>query len=161
MEKLCQKVVEYSNIVNLFGNTTFDLKEPIEYFDSLKISIASSKEGDIPYARLTLEGKSSKAKYDNDSNGWCYDTMILVQKNRKNGYIIMGHYYNNAKSGSYDHDPDDIDLRISLKTGMAWQTYKEEEAAPATDEQINIMITHLNKSIKKIKKRIIRYMINK
>lgn len=177
MEKLCQKVVEYNNIVNLFGNATFDLKEPIEYFDSLKLSIASFKESDIPYARLTLEGKSSQAKYDNDSNGWCYDTMILVQKNRKNGYIIMGHYYNNgrnyrpvdevvrldykSKSGSYDHDPDDIDLRISLKTGMAWQTYKEEEAAPATDEQINIMITHLNKSIKKIKKRIIRYMINK
>ena len=103
-------------------------------------------------------------------------TMILIQKNRKNGYISLGHYYTNGNDrrpvdevvrlyyktnrDSYDHHPDDIDLRISLKTGQAWQTYKEKQAKPATEEQIDIMITHLNTSIKKIKQRIIRYMIN-
>lgn len=176
MEELYKKLVEYSNIVNPFGNDTFDLKDPVEYLDSLKFSLAS-KEGENPYARLTLEGRSSQAKYDNDADGWCYDSMILIQKNRKNGYISFGHYYTNGNDhrpvdevvrlyyktirGGYDHHPDDIDLRISLKTGLAWQTYEEEQAAPATDEQIDIMITHLNTSIKKIKQRIIRYMINK
>lgn len=175
MEELCKKLAEYSNIVNPFGNDTVDLKEPIEYLDSLKLSIAS-KEGENPYARLTLEDRFSQAKYNNDSDGWCYDTMILIQKNRKNGYISLGHYYTNGNDdkpvdevvrldyktnrNSYDEHSDDIDLRISLKTGQAWQTYKEEQAKPATDEQIDIMITHLNTSIKKIKQRIIRYMIN-
>ena len=174
MEELCKKLAEYSNIVNPFGNDTVDLKEPIEYFDSLKLSI-ESKEGENPYARLALEGRSSQAIYNNDFDGWCYYTMILFQKNRKNGYISLGHHYTNGKDrrpvdevvcldyrtniDSYAHHRGDIDLNISLRTGLAWQNYKEERAAPATDEKIDIMITHLNTSIREIKQRIVRYMI--
>ena len=89
----------------------------------------------------------------------------------------MGHYYAKALYGqpedeatylsykavrdSYDDHPLDIDLRISLKTGMAWRTYKENEAKPVTSEQINTMISYLNTCIKKIKKSIISHMIVK
>lgn len=88
----------------------------------------------------------------------------------------MGNYYVNGSDGrpvdevvrldykanrdNYDEHPDDIDLRISLKTGLAWKTYKEELAELATDEQIEVMITHLKISIKKIKNKIVRNMIN-
>lgn len=172
IEKLNKSLVEYNNIVNPFGNDTIDLKEPIEYIDRLKLSIVS-KEGKNPYVHLALKSESSQIEYNNDSNGWSYNSIIFIQNN--NGYISFGHYYTNGNDhqpvdevvylyyytniNSYDHHPDDIDLRISLKTGKAWQTYNEEEATSATDEQIDIMITHLNTCIKKIKQKIIRYMI--
>lgn len=175
MVELCKKLTEYSNIVNPFGNETVELKEPKEYIDSLKLSIAF-KEGETPYVRLNVEDESSRAKYSNDSEGWCYDTKILIQNYEKNSYISLVHYYTNGtdhcpidevvylnykvNAGSYEHHPDDIDLRISLKTGLAWKTYKEKQAAPTTDEQIDIMITYLNTCIKKIKQRIISYMIS-
>lgn len=176
MEELCKKLTEYSDIVNPFGNDTFDLKEPIEYLNGLKLSLAF-EEGVNSYARLTIDGEYAQAQYDSDSEGWCYGTMILIQKNRKKGDIRLKHYYTNGNDyqpvdevvyldyrvnrDSDVHHPNDIKLNISLKTGLAWQTHKEKQATPATDEQIDIMITHLNISIKKIKQRIIHYMINK
>lgn len=176
MEELRKKLAEYSSIVNPFGDDTANLKEPIEYTDLIKPSI-EYKEGEKPYARLTLIGRLSYTEYYNDSNGWYYDSSIDIQRDRKNGYISMSHYYTNGNNckpidevvcldykaikDSYDSHPKDIDLRISLKTGFAWQTYMKSQAAPATDKQIDIMITHLNTSIKKIKQRMVRYMIKK
>lgn len=102
--------------------------------------------------------------------------MILLQKNRRNKSLHIGHYYNNgadkhavdevvyvdfsdrAESGYYNHS-EDIDLRISLKTGLAWETYHEKLAAPATDEQLNIVISHLKTTIRSIKHKIINKMV--
>jgi hypothetical protein len=173
MEELYQKLAEYSNIVNPFGNDTIDLKEPID-FDGLKLSIAS-KEGKKPHVLLVLGGRLSRVVYANNSYGWSYDTSIHIQKNGKNGYIQLDHFYINGNDRRPDdeviwldysvnrdsyahHHPDDIDLSISLKTGLAWHAYNKEQATPATDEQVDIMITYLNVCIKEIKKRIIRYM---
>ena len=176
MEELRKKLAEYSSIVNPFGDDTVNLKEPIEYINYIKPSI-KYVEGKKPYAQLTLNGRSSHTKYNIDSSGWHYSSMIDIQQSRKNGYISMFHDYSNGSNctpvdevvclkykaikGCYDHHPKDIDLRISLKTGLAWQNYKKSQAAPATDKQIDIMITHLNTSIKKIKQRMVRYMIKK
>ena len=52
-------------------------------------------------------------------------------------------------------------MRISLKTGLAWKTHREKQAELATDEQIEVMVTHLKISIKKIKNKIVRNMLNK
>ena len=171
MKKLCKKIITYDNIVNPFGSTA-DLKDPIEYLDRIGISI-SSKEGNKPYTQLSLIGKTSNANYHNDSNGWSYNINIDI----KSVHISVGHYYTNGKdgqpideviylnyrtnSGSYEDYPDDIDLRISLKTGLAWKTYQAKQANPATDEQIDTMIKYLSKSINSIKRRILRHMINK
>ena len=64
----------------------------------------------------------------------------------------MGHYYTNdndplgkdevvrlcyrAIRNSYAPHPEDIDLRISLKTALAFPTYQEEQAKPVTDIDI-------------------------
>ena len=171
MEKLCKLLSEYSNIVNPFGNNKFKLKEPIQYLDAVKTSLAM-KEGKEHYTRLIMRTNSCQARFNEDENGWCYDTFVPIQRNRNNGNIIMGHHYSNGNDAyevdevvylsykairySYNPHPDDIDLRISLKTGLAWKTCKEEKAEPATDEQIEAMITHLKISIKKIKNKIVR-----
>lgn len=172
MEKLYKVLAEYSNIVNPFANSEFKIKDPIQYLDTVEVTLAM-QEGS--YTSLKLSTNLYQAKFKDDKNGWFYNTYVSIQRNRNNGYLCMGHYYSNGNDGrpidevvyldynaikdSYADHPDNIDLRISLKTGLAWQTYKEEQAEPATDEQIDIMITHLKISIKKIKNKIVRNMI--
>lgn len=175
MEELYKLLTEYSNIVNPFGNSALKFKEPIQYVNEVAVTLAKA-EGEGHYTSLKLSSKTAESEFSEDVNGWFYDTTVPIQRNRNNGYIIMGHYYTNgndnrpidevvrldynAIAGSYDDHPDDIDLRISLKTGLAWQTYKEEQAELATDEQIRIMITHLKICIKKIKNKIVRKMVS-
>ena len=176
MERLYKLLAEYSNIVNPFGNKEFNLKEPIQYLEAVEVTLAL-KEGRNHYTRLTLATNSSEAAFVDDEKGWFYDTFVPIQRNRNNGYINMGHYYSNGSDGrpvdevvrldykvnkdNYKHHPNDIDLRISLKTGLAWETYKEDQAEIVTDEQIDVMITHLKISIfKKIRDKIVRKMIN-
>lgn len=176
MEKLYKLLAEYSNIVNPFGNNEFKLKDPIQYLDAVEIAL-ELQEGRNHYTRLILSTNSSQARFENGEKGWFYDSFLPIQRKRNNGYISIGHYYYSNGSDvypvdevvhldykairdSYDDHPDDIDLRISLKTGLAWKTFKEKQAELATDEQIEVMITHLKISIKKIKNKIVRNMIN-
>lgn len=169
MERLYEVLTEYSNTVNPFGNTNlnlkeFDFKEPTQYLDDVQVSIALREEK--PYRRLILSTNSSKATFKENEKGWFYDTYVP----QGNGYISMGHYYSNGigrpvdevvrlrykvnKANHNDH-PDDIDLKISLKTGLAWKSFHERLAEPATDEQIEIIITHLKMSIEEIRKGIL------
>ena len=173
--KLLKKIAEFDSFVNPFSNNALVLKDPIEYIDRLKLSIRYTEDDEETFARFYLEEESIEIKYDNDPDGWTYNTLMYVQRNGLNGCINLIHYYEkgdkskpadeviyldyDANRKSYDDHPDDIDLRISLKTGLAWKTYHEEEAAPVTDEQVKLMLTHLNMCIKRIKSSIIRYMI--
>lgn len=168
METLFHLLTEYSNIVNPFADANLSLMEPIQYLDTVDISIS-----DTP--RLTMSNSTHiHTDFSIDSTGWYYNTFLSLQKDRKEGSISMGHYYENGSNGQpidevvhlfYNanlhkyFDPDDIDLRISLKTGLAWKTYREEEATLATDEQIETMIFYLRTTIKKIKRKMIRKMI--
>lgn len=127
------------------------------------------------HTKLILSAKrSSGASFFDDEAGWKYATSVLIQKNRVTGLLCMKHDYSNGNDGEtadeivslnysvkeFESHPNDIALSISLKTGLAWKTYEEEQAEVATDEQIELMITHLKISIKKIKNRIIRNMVN-
>lgn len=170
METLFHLLAEYSNIVNPFADSRLSLAEPAQYLDTVDISIS-----DKPRLTMFSDSAHINTDFSIDSTGWYYDTFLSLQKNRKNATIHMGHYYENGSDGQpIDEvvrlyykanrdkyaDPDDIDLRISLKTGLAWKTYHEKQATLATDEQIETMILYLRITIKKIKQRMIRKMVN-
>lgn len=175
MKQLRNLLSEYASIINPFGNEQLHLKDPIEYLSSVSVDVSAPDEPkDSTYTYLTTS--SSSAEHHKDCDGWSYNSMILLQKNRRNKSLHIGHYYNNgadkhavdevvyvdfsdrAESGYYNHS-EDIDLRISLKTGLAWETYHEKLAAPATDEQLNIVISHLKTTIRSIKHKIINKMV--
>lgn len=180
MQKLRKLLEEYSNVVNPFGNDKFKIKEPIGYLNKVKVELsAGHEESADAYARLRLKSQSIETIFCIDSDGWSYKSSVPVQKNHKNGCINFYHYYENGskntnvdevvyldymvkgKDGTFFKNlQDKIDLRISVKTGLAWKTYKEDEAAPATDEQLDVMIAHLKMSIKKLKRRLINNIIN-
>lgn len=171
IEKLYKLLAEYRNIANPFRNKEFSFKEPIQYLDDVEVTFAL-KEGKQRYTKLTLSTNSSQAKFKDDEKGWYYDTLVITQTKGTVGSINMRYYYSNGSDGSpvdevvrlyykaEDFNCADIDLSISLKTGLAWETYKEEQAKLATDEQIEVMITHLKISIKEINDKIVRNIIN-
>ena len=174
MEELHKRIFAFDGVVNPFGNDTLDLKDPIEYLDYAKVSIGLND--DKSSVNLFLLGETCELGYRYDREHWIYSADILVQKNGLNGAIFLSHYFDPSRKepNSYeekvhltywanreknDHHPYDIDLTISLKTGLAWQTYKEELAEPVTDEQIDVMIEFLNFCMKKINSSIIAHMI--
>lgn len=171
MQKLHKLLAEYHSIVNPFGDSTLKTKEPINYLDRVQVHLSAKDE---TYSRLALATASTETYFSKTSTGWSYQSYVPAQKKRKSGLIHFFHYYDDStgdevvyldyylqkkRKSLYDRQPGEIDLRISLKTGLAWRTYKEDEATPATDEQINLMITHLKMSIKSLRKNILRNMI--
>lgn len=179
MQTLCKLLEKYSNAVNPFGDESLTLKDPIKYFDKVDISFAESTKKNF-YTRINLEGLSTSIRYDKDQNGFSYQCYTRVQEQRKNKNVLISYYYTNGSDGYpvdkviyldyniekrhnnlYATDPRDIDLRISLNSGYAWKTYYEDEALPASEEQLDIMIYYLRVCINKIQKQIIKYMIDK
>ena len=151
LQKLYELVAEYKNLVNPYGNKDFTFKEPIQYLSSVNVSM-------------------DMQKFKKVEDGWFYDTIVPIQKNHKNGYIHIWNYcekgdymnpvdevirlYYKADKNSYAGDPNDIDLSISLKTGLVWQNYRKDFATPATKEDIKIITSYLKSSIKKIRSKI-------
>lgn len=172
MKKLYAVLQEYNNMINPFGNSASDFKAPIHYLDKVNFSIACNSINHS--VDFIMQSDPVKTDFTYDSSGWCYDSKIFLQRNRKKAFLHMGHFYRSKKSRFpideivrlhylADRDtwnsPDNIDFRISLKTGLAWKPYYEEEAILATDEEIETMITFLRISIKKMKNKIIHNMV--
>jgi len=172
MEELQKLLIEYDNIVNPFGNCNFKMKKPIEYFDTIKVSFSGYEE-----IHFKLENEDSSIKVDIKSQEWFYKTTGLnnQEKGQDGGYTCMIHYFDYCQENKMfdeiiyldytigngiDDRIYDIDLRISMKTGLAWKTYKEDKATLATDEQIEIMMTHLKFCIERAKKTIIDFMVD-
>lgn len=171
--ELYKVLSEFDNMVNPYGNSKLELSDPKEYLDKINIDIATcdDKKG---YCSLSLSKGSIVADMSNNKNGVSYHVSAALQEKRKNVTLYMGHYYvpeNESESDDevvyldyntstdYKEHPEDIDLRISLKTGLAWRTYHEEEAHPATKEELDVMIKYLKTCINKINRRIVRYMV--
>jgi len=175
MKELRNVLSAYSQVVNPFCNSQLRFKDPIEYLDKVALKV-SGKNISKNAVYVSLSSNTSSVDYRKDIEGWSYQSGIILQRNRRNKYLKIGHYYNNgldkhsvdeviyvdysdrADRGYYDH-PDDLDLRISLKTGLAWKTYHEDQAHLATDKELDIVISHLKDSIKRIKHRIVNKMV--
>ena len=176
MQKLRKLLENYSNVVNPFGNCDFKIKEPIRYLHKVKVKLsAAHEESPDAYSRITLKTRTVETFFSINSEGWTYRSSVLVRRNHKNAIINMWHYYHNGTNNATvdevvyleynvqreDEDifdttlPEDIDLRISVKTGLAWRTYKEKEAALASDEQLDVIIEYLEKSIRSLKRNIV------
>ena len=180
MRKLFQVIAQFDKVINPFVEGAFDLKEPIDYMDTLWISIASFEyKGDSqPQVFMDISNDQSHTSvfFHVSSLGCQYSAKIPY----KDGILNVGHhcqYYNEFQSydetvyfyyETEDYKDDDC-LGFSLTTG---QTFKPEpeEGSPryisnyvqptfATDYQIIAMIEYLSMTIEQVKKRIIDYMI--
>lgn len=171
-EKLYALLMKYNNLVNPFGSGLFTMKNPIQYLDTISICFGINAKEQHQYLSLTNGSYETDFRYRNGE--WTYKSTIPTRRNGHNGYIYFSHYLcehgspntdevltlrYKVKKNDFNQHPADIDLHISLKTGLAWEAYKKEEAKPVTIQQIQLMITYLEVSIKKIRTNITRYMI--
>lgn len=164
MNTMCKLLAEYVNVVNPFGNNDCRFEELTPYFDDLKFYLKTAEHQD----ELTLNFNSSTVNFLNNENGRSYYSHVVINSSS----INIGYHYNNGNNGvdideivSLDYREnmymprEDIELRISLKTGLAWKNYKKEDIKSVTDEQIETMITYLRISIEELKKQIVNTII--
>ena len=175
IEKLYKLLAEYDNIVNPFGNKEILLNEPTQYLDAVNVSLAM-KEGKYYFKVLTLDTNTAETTFCDSWKGWSYSSCVLLQRRYTNRYIKITHSYRNRRNKYHDneficlfhkvnagndvYDPDNIDLTINLRTGMAWKAYGKKQPKPVTDDQIDVIIDHLNIMIQKLKNKIVQNMIN-
>lgn len=172
MEELCKLVAEYDNMVNPFGNHELKLKQPTEYWDNVQVGLVSNEKS----THLGINSDAIATEFHTNSTGWNYNTMAWnnEEKGQESGYTTISHYFVKGKdekssdeviylsyttAGDYGERPGDIDLRISLKTGLAWKSYQERDAKPATKRQIKTMIAYLKRDIDRVKRNIINHMV--
>lgn len=177
MQKLYKLLKEHRNVVNPFGIEGVKIKEPVKYIDKLDIKFSKSEKNEGSYW-LTLKNTSYETYLRNSPTGWCYRSEIYLQENQKSDFILLIHYYEKESSNTVEdeiiylkynmkkdvdteaeNEVEGVDLRFSLKTGLAWKTYKEKAAQPITDEQLDCIITNLKISIRYLKKNLICNMI--
>ena len=181
IQKLREVIAEYDSVVNMFES--YKIRQPMEYLSKISVSVAIGEGKKDKYVRLYLKNKVKplELSYISDKEGWGYQAYTKIQKERRDGLVAISHYFDNGKSGRmkdeviyvgysptktnkhrYDYDPSlDVDLRISIKTGLAWRTYHEKDAKPATDEEIQLAIIYLKRMIKKIKKQMLYIMVER
>lgn len=160
MNTMCKLLAEYVNVVNPFDNNAHRLEKIIPYLDNLKFYLDTTMRQDE--FRLALDS-SSTISFLNNENGWSYHSHVVINSS----CINTVYHYNNGNNGvdvdeivclDYRKNMDmlqkDIELRISLKTGLAWKNCKKEDIKSVTDEQIETMITYLRISIEELKKQI-------
>ncbi len=164
MRKLIKLLKEYRNIVNPFGNCNFKIKEPIEYWDKLQMQLLVPwEEGPKGHSHLRLQGTSFKTYCSINPEECIYKSFVSVQKDRQNGYVYFYHYcctkdVDGFVKLAYVTEKNSISLKINLQTGLAVREFYEVE--PATEEDINVIIYYLKLTIKSLKKRIIRSIVD-
>lgn len=172
MEELCKLLTEYSKVVNPFESGK-KLKDPIDYLNF--IECMSSED----HTRLCLstETESVCTLFIKDQSGWLYHGKCYNEKSHNKARIVIEHNYNDgtdknfpldevvllsyeANEETQDEQSNEFVLEISLKTGLAWENYVEENGKPVTNEQIEMVIDCLKIGIEKIRQNIVDYMVS-
>lgn len=158
MAELQKLLQAYKSEVMQFAGETSEQ----EFWDEVA---ACEHDGPISLDRIS---KKVTASFFTEGEGWSVASTNYAQVNRKNASISLL-YYKDVKGEKEDQViglecrvdrkrllrfktlPGDIDLRVSLKTGMAWKTCLENLAITAENEQITIICFYLKKAIKKLR----------
>ncbi len=169
-------VSEFDKKVNPFADSKLTMLSPEKYFSKVKVGIESFYD-EFESVSLTLSStlNSTCVSMNNSSTGVTYTLSFDVKYKGRNrlGYLVLSHYYAPEKRSEPDDEiiylhyspyndyqahPEDIDLRISLKSGLAWATYAMNFAHPVTDEELDRMIKYLKFCMGRIHRNINCYM---
>lgn len=178
MKLLKELISEYDSVINPFGNPQLRFKDPIEYLDTITPVIISKPDSPSKKTCINLFTKKIDIRLLKDNTGFAYQSTIFMQKDYGRKILTINHYYNNEKKVHDPNDevimvdyygvnkkriitshPDDFSIRISLKTGLAWEDNDESLIAPVTDEELDFVISLLKLSVQKIKNKILNKMI--
>ncbi|MBO5143090.1 MAG: hypothetical protein J6C46_08945 [Clostridia bacterium] len=170
--KLYELIAEFDSLVNPFGNPKYVVRNPKSYLSEISVRYIQNAYK----INLTLNSSSVELTYNTyfGENKWNYQfsTWSDQERKREGKVTLLNHYFDNSKD---KEEPDeiiylyhsagggapqngDIDLRISLKTGLVWKNY-EGIPKKASQNQINTMIKHLKNSIRIIREELINKIV--
>ncbi len=169
MAELLELVDEFDRTVNPYADSNIKIKEPRTFFDKVSIAVTQRQYSGV----FNLETNAIALRYAVGGKGvdWTY-SMSANNDPPKGGYTEINHYYENygkrppremlyvryTETDEYEDLPSDINLRIDLKSGNAWNTYQEYMAKPLTQKTLKKIIRHIKSMIKKAKSEIIDNM---
>lgn len=173
-KNLTERLEEFDTIVNPFIENNFKFQEPSQYLDKIAMKISYFRNADDSIL-LSISVQQIEMIFRREKSSWRYSIEIRDNLEETECYTYVVHFCNNENDSTTMDEviflekrtnecleiSNDIDLRISLKNGLAWETYNRIRAKPATDEQIEIMMMYLSDVIEKAKTTIINNMIRK
>lgn len=173
LNSLQETLLVFDDMVNPYGNDSFKLEYPIEYFDLINMSldIKEEKNSDYSNVRISLVKDNTKIGFVNNKNGWYYYMSAFNDScvGKDSGYTAISHYFNNGNDGLpvdevvnlmyFTKDNVSENLSISIKNGLAWNPDNIGNINPVTHSQIECMVTHLKRCIFKAKQEILDYII--
>lgn len=168
-DELYKALNDFDNLVNPLPSLNLKFKEPKQYLDMVRLNIWHSESGACSIVFTSDKCSVEFIKRVNEqgySETWCYKINLKDELQ-----TTIGHYFVKGHPRKADEEelflqtyPKDrskaLDLRISLKTGLAWKTYEEPKAKRASELQIQCMSEHLYKCMEIAKKTIVDNMVN-
>lgn len=167
-ESIKSVIDEYDSLVNPFANHQLALKAPKDILREIHLEISVKEEN----AELTLHKPGFRAEFYNHSYGWTYMSSHWrnFQTGSKDGYVEIGHFYTNGLeigkndevlfvTTDFDGKNPALDLRVSLRTGLAWKSSARDRAKPVTKKQLKLLLGFFQKESEFIKKQIIINMV--
>ena len=173
MDLILSFVNAYDNIINPFGNATLKLKKPSQYMKDIKVFFSIPDE-DTTIVRL--KNLNTQTEFSKTLTEWHYSSMFWNTSNTSydGGYTSVDHHFEISRKSKTiseyillqytSHDdyrdyPGDIFIKLDLKNAMTCKPYIEKEPHLATDEELDLIILHLQNTICRIKQDILKYLV--
>lgn len=173
MDLILTLVEAYDNVVNPFGNPSFKMKKPSEYMKDIKVFFSTPDE-DTTLVRL--KNLNTQTEFSKTAINWHYNSIFWNTSNTTydGGYTSIDHSFEitrNNKSISeylllqytsqddYRDYPGDIFMKLDLKNALVCRPFIDKESHLATDEELDIIILHLQNTMKRLRQDILSYMI--
>ena len=173
MDLILALVEAYDNIVNPFGDSTLKMKKASEYMKDIKVFFSISDE-DATIVRL--KNLNTQTEFSKTDTNWHYNSMFWNTSNitYDGGYTSIDHSFEitrNNKSISeylllqytsqddYRDYPGDVFIKLDLKNAMTCRPFIDKEPHLATNEELDLIIKHLQNTMNRLKQDILTYMV--
>lgn len=173
MDLILALIDAYDNIVNPFGDAALKMKKASEYMKTIK-TFFSIPDDETTIVRL--KNLNTQTEFNKTITGWHYSSILWNTSNTTydGGYTSIDHHFEitrNNKSISeylllqytsqddYKDYPGDIFMRLDLKNATICRPYIDKVPHLATDEELDLIIQHLQNTMIRLKKDILAYMV--
>lgn len=168
-EILYNLLLKYDKIINPFYNQ-LSTKEPSSYLNTICMDF--SFDDNLlkkPNLTLTLSSQASTAEFIYSPDTLIYYSEYLNDEAGEafTGYTSIEHSYFTSNDYTdeiititvFNPDYENININVSLKTGLAWKTSEENSQKALTNSQLDFIISNLEKCISRIQKTITNQII--
>ena len=173
MDLVLALVEAYDNIVNPFGDASLTMKKASEYMKNIKVFFSVPDE-DTTIVRM--KNLNTQTEFSKTDMNWHYTSMFWNTSNTTydGGYTSIDHSFEISRNNKaiseyillqytsqddYRDYPGDIFMRLDLKNATICRPYIDKEPHLAKDDELDLIIQHLQNTMSRLKQDILTYMV--